>query len=103
MFMRHMKAIRPSDVVPIGEFKNQAASWLRRARTAGHPVVITQNGKTAGVLLSPAEFEKIQYDQALATSIDRGLAELDAGEGSQTDELERRLKQRLETRKSKAT
>jgi prevent-host-death family protein len=97
--MRHMKAIRPSDVVPIGEFKNHAASWLERARSSGHPVVITQNGKTAGVLLSPKEYEKIQYDQALAASIDRGLSQLDAGEGIDTDELEHRLKQRIEKTK----
>lgn len=100
--MRHMmKAIRPADVVPIGEFKNQVASWFQRLRTSGHPVVITQNGKTAGILLSPMEYEKIQYDQALASSIDSGLAELDAGKGINTDELEHRLKQRLETRKAK--
>jgi prevent-host-death family protein len=99
--MRHMKAIRPSDVVPIGEFKNQAASWLQRVRSSGHPVVITQNGKTAGILLSPAEYERMQYEQALAASIDRGLSELDAGQGIDTDELERRLKNRLETKKAK--
>jgi prevent-host-death family protein len=96
-----MKAIRPSDVVPIGEFKNQAASWLQRVRSSGHPVVITQNGKTAGILLSPAEYERMQYEQALAASIDRGLSELDAGQGIDTDELERRLKNRLETKKAK--
>ena len=99
--MKYMKAIRPSDVVPIGEFKNQAATWFQRAKDSGHPILITQNGKTAGVLLSPAEFEKLQYDQALAASIDRGLTELDAGEGIETDELERRLKARLKTRKAK--
>lgn len=99
--MRHMKAIRPSDIVPIGVFKNQTASWLQRARTSGHPVVITQNGKTAGILLSPTEYERIQYDEALAASVDRGFAELDAGEGISTDELERRLKQRLAAKKAK--
>lgn len=100
--MRYLKSIRPSDVVPIGEFKNHAASWLQRARTSGHPIVITQNGKTAGVLLSPMEYEKIQYDQALAVSIERGLSGLDAGEGIDTNELERRLKGHLEARKTKA-
>ncbi len=99
--MKYMKAIRPSDIVPIGEFKNQAASWLQRARTSGYPVVITQNGKTAGILLSPVEYEKIQHDQLLAASIDRGLAELDSGQGIDTDELERRLKQRLVSKKTK--
>jgi prevent-host-death family protein len=99
--MRQMKAIRPSDVVPIGEFKNQAASWLQRVRSSGHPVVITQNGKTAGILLSPAEYERMQYEEALAASMDRGLSELDAGQGIDTDELERRLKKRLDTKKAK--
>ena len=98
--MKYLKAIRPSDIVPIGAFKSQAASWLQRARTSGYPVVITQNGKTAGVLLSPAEYEKIQYEQALSRSIDRGLAELDSGEGIDTNELEHRLKQRLGAKKA---
>ena len=49
-----MRSIRVSeDIVPIGEFKGQAAHWLRRVSETGQPVVITQNGKPAGVLLSP--------------------------------------------------
>ncbi|MBY0472440.1 type II toxin-antitoxin system Phd/YefM family antitoxin [bacterium] len=100
--MKALKMIRPSDVVPIGEFKNHAASWLERARNSGHPIVITQNGKTAGILLSPAEYEKIQYEQDLSASIDQGLTELDAGQGIDTDELERKLKQHVGAKASKS-
>jgi antitoxin YefM len=97
-----MKAIQLSkDVVPIGEFKAQAASWLEHVRNSGHPIVITQNGKPAGVLLSPAEFDRIQYKEAFLASIDKGVAELDAGQGIETDELERRLEVRRKTQKVK--
>ncbi len=51
-----MRAIKVAeDIVPVGEFKGQAARWLRHAAETGHPVVITQNGKPAGVLVSPID------------------------------------------------
>src|SRR6266540_3324080 len=59
-----MKSIRVSeDIVPIGEFKGQAAHWLRRISETGQPVIITQNGKPAGVLLSPSGFDRLQERQ----------------------------------------
>ena len=90
-----------SDVVPIGEFKSQAASYLERLRSTGHPIVITQNGKPAGVLLSPAEFDKLQYKEALLESIDKGVADLDAGKSMDTEELERRLQASRKNRMKK--
>ena len=95
-----MKAIKLSDIVTIGEFKNHAATWLDRVRQSGQPVVITQNGKPAGVILSPSEYERLQYREALLASIDRGVAELDSGQGIETAELERRLKEQLEVQKA---
>lgn len=56
-----MKPVRVSEgIVPIGEFKGQAAHWLRRLAETGQPVVITQNGRPGGVLLSPSEFDRLQ-------------------------------------------
>ena len=56
----------------------------------------TNRGESVSVLLSPAEYEKIQYEQAFSASIDRGLEEFEAGKGIDTDELEHRLKQHIE-------
>ena len=56
-----MKPLRVSDgIVPIGEFKAQAARWLRHLSDRGRPVIITQNGRPAGVLISPSEFDRLQ-------------------------------------------
>ena len=51
-----MKALKVSqDVVTLAEFKSQAATLLERVGNSSQQLMITQNGKPAGVLLSPAE------------------------------------------------
>lgn len=56
-----MKEVHIADgIVPLGEFKAQAAKYLKRLGESGEPVVITQNGRPAGVLVAPAEFDRRQ-------------------------------------------
>jgi len=75
-----MRAVRVSeDIVPVSEFKAQAAEWLKRIATTGQALVITQNGKAAGVLLSPARFDELSERARLNAAIDAGLADADAG------------------------
>jgi prevent-host-death family protein len=44
-----------NDIVPIGEFKTSLSKWFNTVSKTGHPLIITQNGKPAGVLLSPKD------------------------------------------------
>jgi antitoxin YefM len=77
-----MKTLKISqDVVTLAEFKSQAASLLERIGTSAQPLLITQNGKPAGVLLSPAEFDRIQEQETarFVASVNRGLNDADNG------------------------
>jgi prevent-host-death family protein len=75
-----MRALRISeDIVPVSDFKAQATDWLRRVANSGHPVVITQNGKAAGVLLSPAEFDRLTEQARFVAAVREGIADADAG------------------------
>lgn len=77
-----MKALKISrDVVTLAEFKNQAASYIERIGTSSQPLLITQNGKPAGVLVSPAEFDRIQEQEAnrFKASVQRGIDDADRG------------------------
>ena len=77
-----MKALKISkDIVTLAEFKSQAASLLERIGSSSQPLLITQNGKPAGVLLSPAEFDRIQEQESsrFVTSVNRGLQDADNG------------------------
>jgi len=75
-----MRAVRVSeDIVPVSDFKAQAAEWLKRIAATGQPLVITQNGKAAGVLLSPAHFDALSERARFTSSVDAGLADSAAG------------------------
>ena len=68
-----MRPVRVSeDIVPVSDFKAQAADWLKRVADTGQPVVITQNGKAAGVLISPSEFDRLSDRAGLLEAIDAG-------------------------------
>ena len=90
-----MKDISVSeDIVPLGEFKAQASSLLARLGREHHTLVITQNGRPAGVLLSPAEYDRIRERQRFLESVTAGIADADAGRVIETAELRRRLDER---------
>lgn len=75
-----MRAVRiAEDIVPISALKAQAATWLKRVQETDHPVVITQNGKAAGVLLSPAQFDALTERARFLAAIEEGLADVEAG------------------------
>lgn len=75
-----MRAVRISeDIVPVSDFKSQAAGWLKRVGQTGQPLVLTQNGKAAGVLLSPAHFDQLTERARFVAAVEAGLADSEAG------------------------
>jgi prevent-host-death family protein len=75
------------DIIPISEFKAQAAEWLRRIAVSHQPLVITQNGKAAGVVLSPAAFDELSERQQLIEAVQEGMADEQAGDTYSTEEV----------------
>lgn len=87
-----MKPLRVSeDVVPVGEFRAKTKQWLARAEKTGQPVVITQNGRPAAVLVSPAEFDRLTYVERFNASVEAGLADAEAGKVFEPEEVRRHL------------
>ncbi|HET6371727.1 MAG TPA: type II toxin-antitoxin system Phd/YefM family antitoxin [Candidatus Polarisedimenticolia bacterium] len=88
-----MKEVQIADgIVPLGEFKARAAKLLKRVGESGEPMVITQNGRPAGVVLSPKEYDRIVERQRFLESIAAGLADAEAGRVIDTTELRKRLR-----------
>lgn len=96
-----MKTIKfAEDVVAIGAFKAQAAAWLNHLRDSGHPLVITKNGKPAGILLSPLEFDRLQEKERFLESVAKGLSDAEADRVMDGAEVRRRLAVRREAKKA---
>jgi prevent-host-death family protein len=90
-----MRTVRISeDIVPVSEFKAQAAECFRRIAETGQPLVITQNGKAAGVLLSPGEFDRLSEQARFVAAVQEGLADADGGRLRDHDEVVARLRAR---------
>jgi prevent-host-death family protein len=88
-------ALRAEDIIPVSDFKAQAAELLRRVCSTGQPLVITQNGKAAGVLLSPAEFDRLNDRARFVAAVEEGLADDEAGRVSAHEDVAARMKARF--------
>lgn len=83
-----------NDIVPIGKFKTSISKWFRSVHDTGHPLIITQNGKPAGVLLSPSEYDELVYKSAFLDSISRGITDAESGKIYNSEELKGELRKR---------
>lgn len=84
-----MKHISVSDgVIPLGEFKTHAPRYLKNLNG---PLIITQNGRPAGVLMSPAEYDRITEQQRFLESIAAGMSDVAAGRVMNEEALKDRL------------
>ena len=90
-----MKTISISnDIVPIAEFKTNISKWFKTLQTSGHPLIITQNSKPAGVLLSASDYDELVYRKSFLDSIEKGIADVESGRTQTTDELRKALQAR---------
>lgn len=95
-----MPALRISeDIVPIGDFRSRAAQWLRHAAQSGHPIVLTQNGRPAGVLLSPGEYDRLTEARRFQAAVAAGWEDSEAGRVVSTDDVRADLSTRRAARK----
>ncbi len=89
-----------TDIIPIGEFKKQMTRWLKTAKTTGRPLIITQNGKPAAVVLSPEEFDKMEYTRHFMQSVNQGIRDVSSGDVFDTEQLKNELKKVRASRES---
>lgn len=81
-----------SDIIPVGQFKAGLAKYLKEIQDNRNSLIITQNGKPAGVLISPAEFDELRETKHFIDSVSRGLSNAEKGEVLTTSQLKKELK-----------
>ena len=68
-------------IVPITDLRKDAAAVLKELQSSVEPLVITQRGRAAGVLLSMDAYERAQQENELLRLIALGEKEIAAGKG----------------------
>ncbi len=78
---------RMPQIVPISDLRQGAAALLKKVRESRNPVIVTQRGRPAAVLLSVEEFERREQDLELLRLLAQGEKEIAAGVGHDLEEV----------------
>jgi prevent-host-death family protein len=73
------------DIIPITDLRKDAAAALKRVKSSKQPVVITQRGRAAAILLTMEAYERSEHERELLHLIARGEQEIAAGKGFDLD------------------
>ena len=89
-----MKSIQISeDIFPLAQFKTHASRVLRNLHEKNRPIIITQNGKPAAVLLTPKEFDRLSKQEQFVTAVKEGLQDVKAGNIISDEQLSTTLRE----------
>jgi len=91
-----MPLFRPSvDVRPVTEFRAHTSEVLEQVQTTKRPVVLTQHGRSAAVLLDVGVYEALVEEVALLRDLATAETQLDAGMVVPHEEVAARLREQL--------
>jgi len=69
------------DIRSMSEFRTGIASFLKQVHDTKRPLIITQHGKGAAVLLDVGEYESMQEKIELLKDIQISVSQIEDGEG----------------------
>lgn len=74
-------------IIPVTDFRQDAAAALKKVRSSAGPVVITQRGRAVAVMMSIEAYERSEEERRLLRLLARGEREILAGEGHDLDRV----------------
>ncbi len=78
---------REPDIIPVTDLRRDAAAVLDRVRATKQPLVITQRGRAAAVMLSVEAYERAEHERQILRILARGEHEIAAAKGHDLDEV----------------
>ena len=72
-------------IVPVTDLRQDAAAVLKRLQASSEPLVITQRGRAAAVLISLEAYERSRQERELLRQLARGEQEIGSGRGYSLD------------------
>lgn len=79
------------DIRPVTEFRENAATLIRQVQESKRPLVLTQRGHSAAVLLDVGEYEKLVGELELRRQVEAAEKELAEGKGVAHEQVAERI------------
>jgi prevent-host-death family protein len=73
--------------IPVSNLKQDASATLRRVRKSKRPLIVTQRGRPAAVLLSVDVYQKGEQEREILRLLALGEREIAVGKGYDLDDV----------------
>lgn len=84
-----------SDIKPVSEFRANAAELIEQVRTSKRPLVLTQRGHSAAVVLDVAEYERLMDEIEMLSDIQIAVDQIERGQGISNKDAKAQLRSRF--------
>ena len=75
------------DMMPVTDLRQDTATALKRVRASKQPLVITQRGRAAAVMLSVEAYERGEHERQVLRLLARGEREIAVAKGYDLGEV----------------
>jgi prevent-host-death family protein len=75
------------EIIPITDLRLDAAAVLKRVQASQLPVVVTQRGRAAAIMLSIEAYERSEREREILRLLVRGEQDIAAGTGYDLDDV----------------
>jgi prevent-host-death family protein len=75
------------NILPVSDLRQDAAKVLKQLKDNKAPIIITQRGRAAAVMIGIEAYEKSEHDKELLRLLAKGDRETETGEGYDLDAL----------------
>ena len=74
-----------ANIIPVSDLRQDAAKILKKLNKDNEPLIITQRGRAAAVLIGVEAYEKFEQEKELLRLLAKGDREVELGEGYDLD------------------
>lgn len=75
------------NIIPVSDLRQDAAKILKQLKNSKEPLIITQRGRAAAVMLSVEAFKRSEHDKELLRLLAKGEREIGIGEGQDLEDV----------------
>ena len=75
------------NILPISDLRQDAANVLKKLRDNKEPIIITQRGRAAAVIIGVEAYEKSEHDKEILRLLAKGDKEIEIGKGYDLDSV----------------
>jgi len=84
-----------TDIKPVSEFRANAADLIEQVRNSGRPLILTQRGHSAAVLLDVANYAQLVEELELLRDVRTAAQQIDSGKGVSNRDAKAELRRRF--------